>query len=597
MNTIKIAKFFGIALLAAVFLTACGNGSGTGVKKNDPPKGTSKKANDPTVTVWLLGEPERLNPITSTSSHSRNVLNVMFSRLLEYDPKSLQLVTQTAVSRPEIKELTEGEYKGGMSLTFEIRKEATWDDGKPVTAYDYLFTIKTIKNPLANSGHMRPYYEFIADIVVDEANNKKFTIFSKERYFLAEEAAGDLHILPEHIYDEEGLMKKFSIKQLSGTASELVSNADIKRFAERFNDPKFARVTVVGSGPYLFKEWANGQYIILDRKKDWWGDKISDNPMLKAYPPKITFKIVSDEGAAVTLAEEEGLDVLAITKPSKYIDLKENDNFQKNYDLSSPETFSNVFLGINTKNEKFTDKRVRRAIAHLVNRDDIISSLYSELAIKTNSPINPKKPYYNNDLKEVKFDVEAAKKLLAEAGWKDSDKNGSVDKMIGGKKVEMVIKFKYNDGNDTRKNIGILFQEAAAKAGVKVELEVREWKAYLSDLKSRQYDIVCGGWNNSSPSLDDLKQIWHTSSDSPDGSNRTGFGNAETDKLIDEIRITFDEKKRTELYKRIQEIIADEQPCVFICVPSACLVIHKRFKNAETTVLGPGYRLESFQLK
>jgi peptide/nickel transport system substrate-binding protein len=291
------------------------------------------------------------------------------------------------------------------------------------------------------------------------------------------------------------------------------------------------------------------------------------------------------------------LDVLAITKPSKYIDLKENDNFQKNYDLSSPETFSNVFLGINTKNEKFTDKRVRRAIAHLVNRDDIISSLYSELAIKTNSPINPKKPYYNNDLKEVKFDVEAAKKLLAEAGWKDSDKNGSVDKMIGGKKVEMVIKFKYNDGNDTRKNIGILFQEAAAKAGVKVELEVREWKAYLSDLKSRQYDIVCGGWNNSSPSLDDLKQIWHTSSDSPDGSNRTGFGNAETDKLIDEIRITFDEKKRTELYKRIQEIIADEQPCVFICVPSACLVIHKRFKNAETTVLGPGYRLESFQLK
>jgi peptide/nickel transport system substrate-binding protein len=169
--------------------------------------------------------------------------------------------------------------------------------------------------------------------------------------------------------------------------------------------------------------------------------------------------------------------------------------------------------------------------------------------------------------------------------------------VVGGKKTEMLIKFKYNEGNETRKNIGLLFQEAAKSAGIKVELEVREWSAYLSDLKARQYDVVCGGWNNTSPNLDDLKQLWHTSSDTPDGSNRTGFGNAETDKIIDEIRTTFDENKRNQLYKKIQEIIHDEMPCVFICVPSACLVIHKRFKNVETSVLAPGYRLENFELK
>ncbi len=597
MNAIKIAKYLGIALIGSSLLTACNIG-GKGNDKPETPKINSKKADDPNVIVWLLGEPERLNPITSTSAHSRIILNSIFSRLLEYDPKSLQLVAQAAVKRPEIKELNDGEFKGGMSLTFEISKEAVWDDGKPVTAYDYLFTIKAIKNPQVNSGHMRPYFDFMKDIVVDEANNKKFTIYSTERYFLAEECAGDLHILPEHIYDAEGLMKKFTIKDLSGSKySELADNADINRFAEQFNDPKFSRQTVVGCGSYKFKEWASGQHIKLERKKVWWGDKIKDNPMLKAFPPQITYKVVSDEGTAITMAQEEGLDVLSINKPRKFIELKEDDNFQKLYDISTPETFSSVYLGINTKNEKFTDKRVRRAIAHLVNKDDIISSLYSELAIKCNSPINPRKPYYNNDLKEVKYDVEAAKKLLAEAGWTDSDKNGIVDKTVGGKKIELLIKFKYNEGNETRKNIGLLFQEASKKAGIKVELEVREWGSYLSDIKARNYDVVCGGWNNTSPSLDDLKQLWHTSSDTPDGSNRTGFGNAASDKIIDEIRTTFDEKKRNELYKKIQEIIHDEMPCVFICVPSACLVIHKRFKNTETSVLNPGYRVENFDLK
>jgi peptide/nickel transport system substrate-binding protein len=595
MNTIKFIKFLGLTFASALLILACSGDNGKGNAKDS--KLNSKKANDASVTVWLLSEPESLNPITSTSSHALNLINLMFSRLLEYDPKTLQLVPQTAVKRPEIKEITEGEYKGGMSLTYEIAKDAVWDDGKPVTAYDYVFSVKTIKNPMVNSGQRRPYFEFIKDIVVDETNNKKFTIYSNERYFAAEETSGDLQIMPEHIYDAEGLMKKFTIKDLNTKFSDLSSNPDINRFADQFNDPKYARQTVVGSGAYKLKDWASGQHVILERKKGWWADKIKDNPMLKAVPPQITYKVVSDEGTAITMAQEEGLDVMGITKPRKFIELKEDDNFQKLYDLSTPETFNSLYLGINTKNPKFTDKRVRKAIAHLVNKDDIITSLYSELAIKCNSPINPKKPYYNNDLKEVKFDIDAAKNLLAEAGWVDSDKNGVVDKVVGGKKTEMIIKFKYNEGNETRKNIGLLFQEAAKSAGIKVELEVREWSAYLSDLKARQYDVVCGGWNNTSPNLDDLKQLWHTSSDTPDGSNRTGFGNAETDKIIDEIRTTFDENKRNQLYKKIQEIIHDEMPCVFICVPSACLVIHKRFKNVETSVLAPGYRLENFELK
>jgi TonB family protein len=105
MNTIKFIKFLGLTFASALLILACsgdnGKGNGGGSKLN------SKKANDPSVTVWLLSEPESINPITSTSSHALNLINLMFSRLLEYDPKTLKLVPQSAVNRPEIKEIIE----------------------------------------------------------------------------------------------------------------------------------------------------------------------------------------------------------------------------------------------------------------------------------------------------------------------------------------------------------------------------------------------------------------------------------------------------------------------------------------------------------
>ncbi len=597
MNTIKTFKLLSLGLLTGLFLTACNETGGGGDKPITDEGNKSKRAGDPSVVIWELDDPDRLNPITSTSASSRYIQNAIFSRLLEYSHKSIELEAQLAVGLPEIKEIEEGEYKGGMSLTYEIRPEAVWDDGKPLTAYDYVFTIKAIKNPMVNSGHVRPYYEFVSDIEVDAANNRKFTIYSKDRYFIAEEQSGDLHILPEHIYDAEGLMKKFSIKELNNSpASALAGNADLKRFAEQFNNPKFDRDIVVGSGPYSFKEWNTGQHIIIERKKEWWGNKVQGAEMLEAHPNKITYKIITDQNTAITLVREEEIDVLRAIPPQKYVELKEDSEFEKRYELSTPEQFAYYYIGINTKSPKFTDKKVRRALAHLINRDEIIETLFRGMAIKTNSPINPSKPYYNNNLPEAKYDLEMAKKLLAEAGWKDTDGNGVLDKVIGGKKEDLRIVYKYNQGNDIRKNIGVLLKEEAQKVGIQVDLEVREWSLFLEETKRRDFDLMCSAWSHG-PGLDDMKQIWHTSSDTRDGSNRVGFGNAESDKIIDQIRLTLDNDKRKELYLRLQELIYEEQPYIFLCVPSERIVIHNRFDNIETSALRPGYREVMFKLK
>lgn len=576
-----------ILCLIAIFITACGGG-------NTGSASATKGGN--TVTIHHLGEIEGLNPVATSDANATYVELNIFAQLLNTDFKTLKPRPWLAVARPEIKEINDGEYKNGMSLTYEIRPEATWDDGSPVLASDYLFTIKAVKNPKTSCASLRPYLEFINDIVIDPQNPKKFTVFSKQRYILAEEFSSG-YVLPEKIYDPSGIMKNYTIKQLDDPKSKqtLENDHKINEFATAFTSPKFMREDgVVGCGPYKKVEWETGQYLILERKKDWWGDKVP-NDAVYAHPERIVYKPIPDWTTAVTALKGHELDVAISIRPNDFLELKNNETFKQHFQIQEPNELSYVYLSMNRKKPQLADAKVRKALAHLVDKKEIIDNLMKGMAQPVTGPISPFKDYYDKSIPDVPFDVEKAKALLAEAGWKDSDGNGIADKIVNGEKVEMKLEFKYNNGNDTRKSIGILMKENAKRAGIEIEVVGREWTLYLEDIKRRDYMIACQGWIQG-PSLDDLKQIWHTESDSPDGNNHVGFGNAESDKIIEEIRVTLDETKRNELYKKIQQLIAADQPYIFIYSPKGRNVVHKRFTNAEPSMNRPGYDEKGFKL-
>lgn len=580
-------------LLATIsLLVACG-GDSTGGNKA---KVESKKVGDNTVLIHDLADPDKLNPLTSSAANATYIQLNIFQQLLDINFETLELEGQLAVGRPEIIEIKEGEYDGGMSLAYEIRPEAVWDNGTPILASDYIFSVKAVKNPKVESANIRPYIEFIHDVVVDKDNPKKFTIYSKDKYILAEIfSSGFGPVLPEYIYDPQKVMRKFTIKQLNDEGDKLAGNADIQAFAKEFNSPKFAREKgfIVGSGPYNFVSWETGQRIILERKKDWWGDKVNAHS-LTAGPDKIINKIVNDWTTAVTSVKDEGLDVVRSIRTADFMDLKDNDRVTGLYNLHTPTQLSYDYLGFNTKSPKLSDKRVRRAVAHLVDVDEIIDALLYGLGERLVGPIHPTKSYYHKGLAPIEFNVEKAKALLTEAGWIDSDEDGVVDKVIDGEKVDMTLEYKYNSGNDRRKNIGLLLKETAKRAGVNVEVVTREWTVFLEDTKKRDFDIMCLGWVQS-PIPADLKQIWHTDSDTYDGANRVGFGNERSDKVIEAIRVTLDEKEREKLYHEIQEIIYEEQPYVFLCSPKNRLAIHSRFK-ADPSLRRPNFDEKNFQL-
>ena len=552
------------------------------------------------VTVRLPAEPDRLNPILSTSGYASQVESHIFLPLLNFDPESFELTPTLASSRPTIEKITEGEFKGGFAYTFEIHEEATWDDGKPVLADDYIFTMKSILHPKVESPAYRAYFNFLKDILVDADNSKKFTVYTTAPYILAEAALGNIAVYPEHLYDREGIMKKVSIKTLikQDSAVILVENDSLLiKFADSFNSSEYShdKGLINGCGAYEFGEWITGEQIVLNRKSNWWGDKVKDkNSILNAFPDKIIFKPVPDGATAITLLKSKDIDAMGSIPAESFVELLDNDLVNESYTLQTPPYLAYYYIGLNPNTPKLEDKNTRRAIAHALDIDAVIQSVMRGLAQRVIGPIHPTKPYYSKTLEPIPFDLEKAKALLLKAGWEDTDGSGWVDKTIDGQKIEMELTYKFSSGNDVAKNIGLLLKENAKKVGVKIELIAKGFSELVADTRKRDFDLYYLAWSNP-PTLDDLRQTWHTQSDTPKGSNKVSFGNAKSDAIIDSIRIEMDEKKRNELYLEIQEMIYKEQPYIFLFTPKERIAIHKRFE-AETSARRPGFFENQFKL-
>jgi peptide/nickel transport system substrate-binding protein len=554
------------------------------------------------VVVRLPAEPRGLNPVvTGTDQYSTQVYrgNIMLY-LLGLDPKTQKFAPMLAKSQPEIKEISEGPLAGGASYTFEILEEATWDNGTPVTAEDYVFSIKAVLNPKVPAQRLRPYLEQIKDIQLYPDNPKKLTVLTDEPYILALEAmVGVVPVMPVYHYDPDGIMANFTVAQLAQADKLEVVKEDprLQTFADQFAQEQYSRDPgqVVGCGPYRLEEWESGQRLVLAKKENWWGNELAEQyPLLQAEVDKITFRPIRDQASAAALLRSEEVDVAITLDAKDFTDLRDQPEVAAKYNFFTPANMAFYFLYLNTKDPMLEDPKVRRAIAHLVDVPEIIETVFYGLGERIIGPVHPSKDYYADALPPIDFDVEKAKLLLAEAGWTDSNNNGTIDKVVNGERTEMELTF-LTTNNTANESISLYLKEAAQKAGINLEIVAKEAKAQIADLRAREYQIASGALG-AQPVLDDFYQIWHTSSDRPDGYNRTGFGNATSDQLIEDIRRTLDKQQRDEMYLALQKMIYEDQPMVFLMAPQNRIVIHKRFET-EASVVSPGYFPGMFRLK
>ncbi|HTA83088.1 MAG TPA: ABC transporter substrate-binding protein [Bacteroidia bacterium] len=550
------------------FLCACLVISSCSTYKNNPTQ----------VVLWQLGDPGMLNPVLASDLGSEDIDNNIFQPLLNFDYRTLKLVPVLADTLPTVKI----DSAGRMLITFEIRKEAKWDNGSPVTAKDVEFTLKVIKNPAVNDEALRSYYDMVSDIILYPDKPKKFTVVYNEKYMMAVIATGtDTYILPEYRYDSNKYMESFTVKQMYYDTST-AHNPKMIAFAKSFNADKYSRDTnyVSGSGAYQFKSWATGQRIVLMKKNNWWGDDLkTKNCFFEANPSKLIYQTINDMTSALVSLKAGNIDVIGNIKPSDFAELPKSEKFSQNFNTYRTLKLSYSYIGLNMANPKFADIRTRQAIAHLIDVPRIIRNVYYGYAQQVIGPVTPMDSLnYNYSIKPYSFNIDTARALLAAAGWKDSDGDGILDKKIDGKKTDFIIDYLCNAGNEQRKKVGLMFKEEARKVGIEVNIVQQEANVFRSNLKTHNFDVCMDVWGFQ-PGPMDFKQIFYTTSALNKGSNVISFGDAKSDALIDSIRVELDETKRAKMIKRLQEIMHEQCGDIFLCAQQALIAVNKRYSN------------------
>lgn len=569
-----------IAGLVAISLFSCGN-DGT---------------NDASVIhIRLKKDPERVNPLLFPNPTAREIYQYLHLPLADFDPNTLELVPLLIKELPQSVSIDTGKYSGGVAFDLEMNEKARWDNGSPITAADYIFTIKSIMHPLTGAGKYREIASQIADVIPDPKNERKFRVIFDKPYILALEAAVNIEIYPGYFYDSLKLLQDYTLPGiLSLTEEQVMADSNLVLFARNFNANDFSRTKFSGAGPYKLTTWNADQEIILEKKQDYWADGFSQ-AALQQGPGKMVFHIIPDELTAVTQLKAGGIDVINEISAENYKSLQEDGGSSSAFTFFHPSLTKHYIITLNNSDVRLSDAKVRRALAHLVDVQNMITNIENGMGTPSVGPVHPMKKAFNDGLKPVLYDAGAAQKLLAEAGWKDSDGDGVLDKIIAGKKTDLSLEILIS-GQELGKRLSVMLQENAARAGVKITITEKDFKLIRSEnLKTRNFQLVPSVLSQDIVKWDDLSK-WHSKNDTPDGSNEMSYRNPKTDALIDRIESTTTEADRIRLYREIQALIYEDQPAIFLYAPEEKIVVSKKW-NASATSKRPGYLANTFTLR
>jgi len=493
--------------------------------------------------IWAFRvEPKTLNQISVDGDiYSRWIATPnIFEPLLAYDFDEVKLKPCLA----ENYEVSDD----GLEITFCLRKDIYFSDGVPVTTDDVVFTYETIINPAVDAANVANLYVDVDRVVQLDERIVKF--FMKRPYFKSLENLSfwDIGILPKHIYDFND--------------------------AEQFNKH---RSNPVGSGPYVFEKWTVGREIVLRRNENYWGPK----PRLK----KVIYRFISNTVAAVQALRSHQID-LTIPEPEQFADLVDDKEFNKEFNCLcywSPGT-PFYYIGWNQDTVFFSDRQVRLAMTHIINREQIIARLLKGNGGMITGPFYIKGRQNDPNIQPWPYDLEKAEQLLDAAGWRDTDGDGLRDK----NGVDFRFKFMYSTASTLYTRLAKLLKDEAEKVGIEVIPEPYEWSVVISRLNDRKFESMVMGWGGDI--LEDPYQLWHSSQIGNRGSNYVGFNNTEADAIIEQARRTMDNDKRNKLYHRLHRILHEEQPYTFLYARPTLRLVDKRLKNVNIHKLGLNYR-------
>lgn len=434
-------------------------------------------------------------------------------------------------------------------IVFHLRPDVRFHDGHVVDAQDVKFTYEAIVDPKNLSPRISDYEPVKA---VEVGGPLTVKIIYKRLYSPAI-SSWAMGILPEHLLNDRALKEEAQHR-----------GKDPAGFSMR--DALFNQKPV-GCGPFRFREWSSDQHIVLDRFDDYW----EGAPHYKRY----IFRIIPDLLTQEMEFYAGTVDNYGV-QPHQVERLSADTRFQHFSGVS----FGYSYIGYNLRREPFNDPRVRRALGMAIDVDKLISYVLYGQAEPITGPFVKQTDYYNHDVARLPYDPEGALSLLASAGW-EKNKQGILEK--NGRPFQFTLIT--NNGNDLRRAILAIAQDAWKRIGIDVRTDLLEWSVFIQKrVNQLDFDALVLGWQMG---IDpDLFQLWHSSQTNPYQLNFVGFKDAQADDLIVKIRQEYDHERQVAYCRRLHHIIAEAQPYTFLYVGKWTAVLDKRIVIKETDAAG-----------
>lgn len=405
----------------------------------------------------------------------------------------------------------------GLSATFKLREGVTWHDGTPFTSADVAFSALELWKPLQNLGRL-----VFANLEAVETPDDLTAVF------------------------------KFSQPtpfQLIRNALPAVTSVVAKHVFEGTDIPANpANNELIGTGPFKFAEYKPGEYYLLERNPDYWGE---GQPALD----EIIYRVLPDRAAAASALEAEEIHLAAFSAVpladlARISEVEGIEVISKGYEALTYQ----LVVEINHRREELANLKVRQAIAHAIDKQFVVDTIFLGYAATATGPVPKNAPqFYNPEVPVYDFDVEKANALLDEAGYPRAADG-----------VRFALKLLPAPYFNETKQFGDYLRQALAEVGINAEIVNNDSAAHQQAVYTDHvFDLaVAPPVFRGDPAISTTILV---KSGTPEGvpfSNQGGYVNAELDAIIDQANTTVDEEERTALFNEFQRLVAEDLPLI-----------------------------------
>jgi peptide/nickel transport system substrate-binding protein len=492
-----------------------------------------------TIVDAMSGEPSGLIAMIAGEAPASAIASNLFNSLLKYD-KNLELTGELAQSWD-----VSADQK---TITFHLKPNLKWADGKPLTSEDVLFTWKTVTDEKTRT----PYgsdFKLVKKAETPDSNTFKVTY--AQPYAPALDSWSGLHILPKHLLQDQDI-----------------------------NNTPFSR-NPVGSHYYQLDQWKKGESLSLKR-----------NPNASQGQAKIDHlvsRIIPDRAAQFLELMADNIDSMSLNSIQYARILPARPDLNNKIAQYKELGNSYTYLGFNLKRKPFDDVRVRQAINYAIDKQEMIDGVLLGLGLPVASPYKPGTRWSNPKLQPYPYDPQKAIALLKEAGFEDHDHDGYLDRDGQPLSFEIVT-----NQNKEREMSAVLIQRRLKEIGIDVKIRVVEWATLITRfIKTGDFNVILLGWGLGLEP--DQFNIWHSSQQAPGQFNFIGYHNPQVDQLLEAGRLELNPDKRMKIYHEFAEILLKDSPVVYLYAGYGLQAIHKRVKGIDNPAPPAGVGHNSYE--